>query len=132
MGGECIDENYVAGTKYYLKWKCSKGHIWNAPPHRIRNKHWCPYCAGQKTSIEDLREYAKEHGGECLSTNYEHNKKGQKIKFRCSDGHIFEKTKTQITSEQWCPYCNGFVQEEKCRFIIESLTGLKFIKTKKF
>jgi len=46
-GGECLSEKYVdCNTK--LKWRCSKGHEWEARPSSARRGHWCPICAGKR------------------------------------------------------------------------------------
>ena len=42
-GGECLSTEYVnAATK--LRWRCSKGHEWEAVPDSIRQGTWCPRC----------------------------------------------------------------------------------------
>ena len=46
-GGECLSDGYVNGrTK--LRWRCSKGHEWEAVPDSIRQGTWCPHCAAKK------------------------------------------------------------------------------------
>lgn len=43
---------------------------------------WCPKCAGvNKGTIEEMREFAKSHGGECLSKEYLGAK--EPLKWRC-------------------------------------------------
>jgi len=45
--GKCLSKIYVnARTK--LKWKCEKGHIWEAVSDSIRRGRWCPCCAKKK------------------------------------------------------------------------------------
>ena len=47
-GGECLSDLYVNGNAK-LKWKCSKGHEWEASPDNIKNgKKWCPVCNESK------------------------------------------------------------------------------------
>ena len=70
-GGKCLSVEYInARTK--LKWRCSKGHEWEATPESIKNQHsWCPYCANNvKLTIEEMQKLAALHNGECLSTEY--------------------------------------------------------------
>jgi hypothetical protein len=31
-----------------LKWKCARGHVWEAPPDSIQSGRWCPQCRGRK------------------------------------------------------------------------------------
>ncbi|MFS0558880.1 zinc-ribbon domain-containing protein [Brevibacillus sp. 179-C9.3 HS] len=44
-GGECLSDQYK-DNKTKLRWKCSKGHEWEATPNNIKSKgHWCPICS---------------------------------------------------------------------------------------
>ncbi|WP_367804083.1 zinc-ribbon domain-containing protein [Brevibacillus laterosporus] len=44
-GGECLSDQYK-DNKTNLRWKCSKGHEWEATPNNIKSKgHWCPICS---------------------------------------------------------------------------------------
>lgn len=47
-GGECLSYSYTnSRTKY--KWKCKKGHEWEATWANIKNKDsWCPICCAFK------------------------------------------------------------------------------------
>lgn len=43
-GGQCLSNKYVNGrTK--LRWRCAKGHEWEAVPDSLRQGTWCPTCA---------------------------------------------------------------------------------------
>ncbi len=45
-GGECLSPEYVnAHTK--LRWRCEKGHEWEATPNHVKRGSWCPYCSGR-------------------------------------------------------------------------------------
>ena len=47
LGGACLSDFYVnANTK--LKWRCEKGHIWEAIPNLIKRGSWCPECARRR------------------------------------------------------------------------------------
>ena len=39
--GECLSDKYINSTTK-LKWKCSKGHKWEAIPSTIKQGHWWP------------------------------------------------------------------------------------------
>lgn len=44
--GTCLSDVYVnANSK--LKWRCEKGHIWEAIPNSIKRGSWCPECSRQ-------------------------------------------------------------------------------------
>ena len=80
-----------------------------------------------KYTIDDVKIIANEKGGECLSTNYINNR--TKLKFRCTDKHIFNMRLSNIISQgQWCPKCIKYLSEEICRFSIENIFDKKFDK----
>ena len=113
-GGKCLSEQYL-NSKIKLRWKCAKGHEWEAvPKHIIKSKSWCPYCSGLKkwhpqysneeARLEELRNYALSKGGKCLSTKY--LGMGKKHKWQCAEGHIwYTRASHVIHSNSWCPIC---------------------------
>lgn len=90
-------------------WRCKNDHSWQAfISNRTGSiKAGCPICARNdrhKYSIETFRFYAKEHGGNCLSTNYVGLK--TRLKFCCKEGHIWEARADDILYyNKWCPVC---------------------------
>lgn len=105
-GGECLSNEYVDSlTK--LKWRCSKGHEWEATPNNVKNnKTWCLICSGSKKgTIEEMKLIAKKKGGECLSLEYISARTN--LKWRCADGHEWESVPYSIKKGHWCPYCAG-------------------------
>lgn len=103
-GGKCISTEYVNDdTK--LKWQCAEGHVWEARSQNIRKGQWCRVCSGAlKLTIEEMRSIAESKGGKCLSSEYKDNK--TKLKWQCSEGHIWEATPNPIKSKgNWCPTC---------------------------
>ncbi|MGZ4075485.1 MAG: hypothetical protein ACXVDZ_18210 [Bacteroidia bacterium] len=75
-GGKCLSLEYVHNLKL-LKWKCDKGHEWQAPPNSIKAGRWCPTCGIESTSnknrkytIEELDRYAKKRNGKLLSKEF--------------------------------------------------------------
>jgi len=54
--------------------------------------------------LKEFQEIAREHGGECLSTEY--NNSITKLNFRCKEGHEFEARAASVKYiETWCPTC---------------------------
>lgn len=102
--GECLSSEYIdAITK--LKWRCEKGHIWEAVPSSVKRGHWCIVCAGKKKlSINDMRNLAQKYEGECLSRTYINAL--TKLRWRCKDGHIFEARPNDVQNGHWCPICS--------------------------
>jgi len=104
-GGECLSNKYV-NAKTKLKWKCEKGHVWEAVPNNIRNGQWCPHCSHHaKLTIGEMKELAKSMGGLCLSKTYVGNH--LKLLWQCREGHRWEATPHYIKSGYWCPKCAG-------------------------
>ena len=74
FGGECLSDSYD-GMRDPLGWICSKDHKWTTPAVSvISNNRWCPECAVERRStsftIQDMRQIARERGGDCLSEEY--------------------------------------------------------------
>jgi len=114
-GGKCISKKYINNyTK--LQWECVHGHQWEATPSSIKRGRWCPECfrvscgvKQKKThSIEEFKEIAKNHGGECLSSAV--CTTIDRLKFRCSKNHIWEtRANSVLYDNSWCPICSrGF------------------------
>lgn len=106
-GGHCLSNQYI-NAKTKLKWRCSKGHIWEATPNKIKIGSWCPYCIGMYQTIHDMYKLANSRNGECLSDEFIDAK--TKLKWKCSEGHTWESTPDNIKSGSWCPYCAGKYQ----------------------
>lgn len=112
-GGECLSKHYK-GSDVKLKWKCSKGHVWETTPDSIVQGHWCPKCGKERAAkqrlltIESMKEIAKERGGRCLSKKY--ISASTKLRWSCSEGHEWDATPNSIKNGNWCPYCRGYHQ----------------------
>ena len=114
-GGQCLSADYTNQVTP-LRWRCAKGHEWEAIPRNLRNRGtWCPYCSGRRlwapesteeeARLEELRKVAEERGGACLSMSYLHI--DAKIPWRCASGHLWEASPSNIKKGGWCPYCSG-------------------------
>ncbi len=126
--GNCLSDTYLKAHNK-LRWQCDKGHIWDALPISIKKGSWCPHCAGKsKLSIEEMKKIAKNRNGKCLSKGYTNNE--TKIKWKCSNGHIWKARPADIKRGQWCPYCSNKIGERICREYFERLLGYRFIKAK--
>jgi len=114
--GECLSNEYInACTK--LKWRCEKGHVWEAKPTNIRGGRWCPRCTRVESALKRLQEIAKSKGGRCLSTDYVDVQ--TKLKWRCKKGHVWESRPTNIIKGHWCTQCAGLK-----KLTIEEMRGL--------
>jgi hypothetical protein len=106
-GGECLSTAYV-NTDTKLRWRCSKGHEWEATPGGVKHsKAWCPVCAGlTPLSLTEMQEIAASRGGECLSAEYKNST--TKLHWQCSKRHEWMATPLSVKHQKsWCPVCGG-------------------------
>ena len=104
-GGVCLSKVYK-NSKSKLTWKCSKGHEWESRPNDIKNNHWCPECAPNKSStIQDFHKLAKLNKGKCLTKRY--NPKKGKDHWECNKGHKWWATPISVKNGGWCASCKG-------------------------
>jgi hypothetical protein len=101
--GECLSRQYV-NSKAPLRWKCERGHQWNAIPTNVSKGSWCPTCAHRKRlTLREMRALAEHRGGECLSDKYANNE--VKLRWRCAAGHEWEAAPGLVKGGTWCPHC---------------------------
>jgi hypothetical protein len=103
-GGECLSKKYI-NVKTVLKWKCKYGHVWKSKPGHVRNGSWCPYCAGQRLTLQDMKRIARGRKGKCLSDTYLGSK--TPLEFQCKKGHKWRAKPSMVKHSTWCPYCVG-------------------------
>ncbi|MCK5561674.1 MAG: zinc-ribbon domain-containing protein, partial [Thermoplasmata archaeon] len=105
---ECLSEEYI-NSKTKMKWRCEKGHEWDAIPNSIKSGSWCPDCRGtQRSNIDEMQNIAKSRGGECLSTEYVNQR--TKLRWRCKEGHEWDTQAGNVKNGTWCPFCAGTVK----------------------
>ena len=101
-----VSGNYK--TKYSrLKWKCSKGHLWEATGNTIRKGRICPTCKRDKACekrLIEFRKIAEKNGGKCLSKTFINV--GERLRWQCSKGHVWSAPAKDIMKGQWCRECN--------------------------
>jgi thiol-disulfide isomerase/thioredoxin len=114
-----------------LKWQCENGHVWSALYTGIKFRNdWCPQCSKtKKPTLQYISNTALLRGGALLSTKYINNK--SKLLWQCEKGHTWEASWYSINiRNSWCPYCQYFKTEQKCRHILEALLTTSFLKTR--
>jgi len=84
----------------------------------------------QKLTMKDMHILAKCKGIRCVSMVYVDSK--TKLEWECPFKHTWLATHTSIKSGVQCPKCSKiiYISEERCRYIIEKLTGYRFLKTR--
>jgi hypothetical protein len=113
-GIQCIGIDRTEKGRTYVKMICSKSHEWTAQSYPILYKNsGCPFCAGQKRTIQDVKLIAAERGGKCLSASYVSATK--KMKWKCSMKHEWMASLNKILCGRWCPECAKKTRAEKRR-----------------
>ena len=110
-GGECLETTWQ-GSSVRHRFRCARGHIWQAMPSKVSNEgSWCRRCAqqdhGQKLMRKDglatLLEAAGRHGGTLLDSAYG----GMHLyyRFSCANGHHWQAKGAEIIRGSWCREC---------------------------
>lgn len=104
-GGWCVSAKYVdIATK--LRWRCARGHEWEATPGSVKSGKWCRRCAGHEPlGIDEMRRIAARHGGRCLSTRYKSCKEA--LYWECAAGHRWHAPPDGMQYGKWCLRCAG-------------------------
>lgn len=110
-GGACLSKFYQ-GIFHKLKFRCAKGHEWEAIPSSIKSgDSWCPECkpdrignSNRKHSLATMNELAKKNNGQFLSSEFK--SVNHKYKWRCEEGHEWLIPPTDIMKGHWCRICS--------------------------
>lgn len=101
-GGRLLSRSYV-DSKTDVEVRCGAGHRWSATPGALRSGRWCPRCAGNlPLTLDEMRAIAEERGGVVLSKRY---RPGDKVRWRCAEGHTWSAKPSQVKAGTWCPTC---------------------------
>jgi hypothetical protein len=118
--GRILSDEYVnSWTK--MRYRCPRGHEWEAVPNSILQGRWCPRCAATGRPINEarrlrvdrrLRRIAAKQGGEMLSPF-----RGSRtpLRFRCAEGHVWKAKAESIDTGVWCPRCSNLRLLERLR-----------------
>ncbi len=110
-GYKLLSREYL-GNNFNLKFKCDKGHIFEATWSNFSkpNGTRCSICWESERSqrmttitIDYVKSYVKEYGYECLSTEY---KPYIKLIFKCTKGHIYKSKWNNFQVGARCPECS--------------------------
>lgn len=109
-GGVCLTTEY-GGLDSHYHFVCAAGHHFETKAITVIDGHWCLKCAATRRAerrrydgdLKSIKERAREHGGECISTTY--NGHTAKYWFRCAQGHEWEAFSSTVMGESWCPEC---------------------------
>jgi hypothetical protein len=107
-GGTYLSGSY-SNVKSRLRWRCAVGHEWETQASVIVAGHWCPKCEWSRLgtkfalSFEEIRETARNRGGECLAHTYVNSR--EKLTWRCAKGHEWSANANSVRRGSWCPVC---------------------------
>lgn len=109
-GGVCLSDTYTKLTAPY-RFRCERGHEWEAMGCDVVRGAWCRACANlkkvdayrRKDGLARLQHCAQSRGGVCLSSRYEGTK--AYYRFRCAEGHEWETKGALIVRGVWCLQC---------------------------
>lgn len=88
------------GLNSRIEIQCPKGHKYDVCFKNFKGNAClkgtrCPECFGsKKPSYEEVREYVEDKGFTLLSKEYK--KANVKLKIECPNGHVFERTRTNL------------------------------------
>lgn len=149
IGYQLISSKYV-GVNEYMDWKCNNGHVFRKNYRSFqRNKTGvhCDECLkeklvekkfkndglfkasnGEVITFDTVSNFAKSIGYEMLSTKYENI--STPMKWKCANGHIFEKSFRAFKRNKTGCYCdickqNGIVENTQYKRVVKTNSGEK-------
>ena len=100
----------TSGMHISKKWKCSKGHIWEAMVYQ-RVKSGCPFCSGRFAvkGVSDLKTLNPKLARELVDADPTILKISShtKVNWKCKKGHIWIARVADRNKGQGCPICCG-------------------------
>ncbi len=105
--GKCLSDKYEGCTSKLL-WVCKEGHQWKDTYLNLKaNSKWCYQCKRSEewqSKLDELKAFATEKGGKCLTEKYINAK--TKLKFECSKGHQWLALPINMYKHRvWCSQC---------------------------
>lgn len=105
--GACLSKKYL-GSSTHLRWRCARGHTWDALPWQVRQGQWCPMCSWRYPgTLEGMAAVAEEHSGKLVTRTWTDHR--VPIEFECDKAHRFALLAVAAKSGAWCPVCRACV-----------------------
>ena len=114
--GALTPADVTPGTHRRVRWRCGKGHEWEAVPSTLISGCGCPYCAGRQvipgetdlaTTYPHLaREWHPEKNGQ-LTPRQVSQGGVKRVWWQCERGHDYQAVIFSRTEGAGCPYCAG-------------------------
>jgi glutaredoxin len=126
-GGECLSPEYI-NTSRHLRWKCARGHQWDAIPASVKKGSWCPHCVhNHQLRLQEMQQIARDRGGSCISKRYTNNETA--LLWECRRGHRWKATPSNVKRGlrkrgTWCLRCYNLRRVFRSRDSIEKMRDL--------
>ena len=114
--GDLKPTQFTIGSDKKVWWKCKNGHEWQVRIAGRSNGRGCPFCAGQKV-FEGYNDLATTNPELAEEWNYEKNgdlkptqvtiSSGQKVWWKCKNGHEWQAVIASRSRGSGCPYCSN-------------------------
>ena len=114
--GDLTPRDVMPGTHRKFRWRCEKGHEWEAVPSTLVEGCGCPFCAGRQvipgetdlatTHPELAKQWHSEKNGP-LTPRHVSQGGVKKVWWRCEQGHEYQAKIFSRTEGTGCPYCAG-------------------------
>ena len=107
--GKCLSTEYK-NNQFPLIFQCSNKHTFQMQPYSLNIGRWCRKCYEDEIklfknkTIDNMKNAAKEYGGECLSKKY--SGYTRKLLWECKNKHKWNATPwAVIRNKEWCDTC---------------------------
>ncbi len=116
--GSLTPDDVTIGSDKKIWWKCDNGHSYSRSPYLILSKGQkeCPYCSGYYVT-KGVNDLATLRPDLALEWDYEANgsltpdtvkaKSGQKVGWKCKEGHRWSTNIAHRYNGTNCPYCSN-------------------------
>ena len=113
--GDLRPTDVTPWSKKDIWWVCANAHEWQATVAHRSSGQSCPYCAGQRVSLEMslgtnfprvAQEWHPQKNGE-LTSFHVMPKSSKKFWWICDKGHEWRATPSNRVKGSGCPYCAG-------------------------
>ena len=116
LNNDLRPEHVTPKSEKKVWWRCEKDHTWQAMVADRNNGKGCPYCSGRvviqwENDLKTLnpalaQEWDYELNGNLIPENMTVNS-GQKVWWKCKDGHKWQARIASRSNGNGCPYCSG-------------------------
>ena len=116
-----ISKKYMGHATRY-KFKCTNDHLFTKRIKEFIARPLCYICyreKGRKEELEQILLIVKKHNGLFLSSKYTNS--STKLKFQCSEGHVWITNPSNIKKGNWCRICGRKAGAEKSKYTMQEL-----------